>query len=297
MIKLCNFDEWNIYNGFSHGSGRSEKFWLQSETGKIGLFKLPKVDAIGQVSSTEYLSEHLASRIGDVLGVPTARIDIGYRDERIGSMSYLIPNKIEEGVHYITRKYPSFDSGTLYAEEEGIYYSLDMIIDSVGDTLEEGWFLPMLLFDFIIGNSDRHQSNWAIQKTQDKKRILSPLYDNGSSLCSYIQEKDVDNYLGKDRLRFEALVKSKSKSRIRIDGSNKKEPTHADVMRFIFSKYEYSRILADDFIQKLSRDKIETIMMEYPSNILSDKKRILIVKFIAAKMTYLSELLMEKRLK
>lgn len=41
MIK--NFDEWKEYDGFSYGSGRSEKIWLINEKTKdIGLFKFPK---------------------------------------------------------------------------------------------------------------------------------------------------------------------------------------------------------------------------------------------------------------
>ena len=77
MLQICNFDDWKIYDGLSAGSGRSEKKWLQSADGRIGVFKFPKLDASGNVSSTEYVSEHIASQIGIVLGIPTARIDIG----------------------------------------------------------------------------------------------------------------------------------------------------------------------------------------------------------------------------
>jgi hypothetical protein len=95
---------------------------------------------------------------------------------------------------------------------------------------EKAW-IQMLLFDFLIGNSDRHQSNWAIliKPSFDKKKISfrvrwSPLYDNGSSLCCFINNEELNQLLGKDKERFEALVDSKSRSRIRIDGFRKKRP-------------------------------------------------------------------------
>ncbi len=87
MIKTLVFDEWGKYDGLSEGSGRSEKIWLQSPEGEIGVFKFPKVDDNGNVSSTEYISEHLASRLGKVIGVPVADVDIGFRNGRIGCMS------------------------------------------------------------------------------------------------------------------------------------------------------------------------------------------------------------------
>lgn len=37
-MEFKNFDDWSPYEGFAEGSGRSEKIWLQSQDGKIGLF-------------------------------------------------------------------------------------------------------------------------------------------------------------------------------------------------------------------------------------------------------------------
>jgi|GEM_PF-5813520 len=107
-----------------------------------------------------------------------------------------------------------------------------MILHSLQEYNLQKDFLAIPIFDFLIGNTDRHQSNWAILQ-RDKSIKLCPLYDNGSSLCCYIPESQVDSYLGNDRLRFKSLVDSKSKSRIRINKKLKKEPTQLEVLIFL----------------------------------------------------------------
>ena len=52
----------------------------------------------------------------------------------------------------------------------------------------EFWYFDLLIFDTLIGNSDRHQENWGMifdpptQSDGKRKVSLSPLFDNGTSL-------------------------------------------------------------------------------------------------------------------
>lgn len=89
MVDIVDFSTWQPYEGAAEGSGMSEKQWLVSSTGQIGLFKYPKMDPISKRTTFEHVSEHLGSAIGSMLGVETARVDIGTYHGRIGSMSYL----------------------------------------------------------------------------------------------------------------------------------------------------------------------------------------------------------------
>ena len=125
MFEVVNFDSWNVYDGASEGSGRSEKIWLISNSGEIGLFKFPKIDPQDQKETTEHISEHLAHQLGNILKVPTAKVDIGVRDGRIGSMSYLVPQKNEalvEGIDFVSGEYPSYNAyefvDPIFAEDE-----------------------------------------------------------------------------------------------------------------------------------------------------------------------------------
>ena len=273
MINIIDFSNWKEYDGASEGSGRSEKIWLKSEEGQIGLFKFPKIDPVDNKETTEHISEHLAHKIGEVIGVPTAEVDIGTYGGRIGSMSYFVCEQnefLKEGIWFLSAKFPKYNIEEMKDEESGKYYCMEHLFGAASHLLSNRIHIEMMLFDFLIGNSDRHQSNWAILigAKIEKGFTISirqcPLYDNGSSLCCYVNSKEIPQLLGSDKKRFDALVDSKSKSRIRIDGNKKGLPSHREVIKYLFKNYSVSREIAKEFLNKLSVETITTLLSEYP---------------------------------
>ena len=302
MINIIDFSNWKEYDGASEGSGRSEKIWLKSEEGQIGLFKFPKIDPVDNKETTEHISEHLAHKIGEVIGVPTAEVDIGTYGGRIGSMSYFVCEQnefLKEGIWFLSAKFPKYNIEEMKDEESGKYYCMEHLFGAASHLLSNRIHIEMMLFDFLIGNSDRHQSNWAILigAKIEKGFTISirqcPLYDNGSSLCCYVNSKEIPQLLGSDKKRFDALVDSKSKSRIRIDGNKKGLPSHREVIKYLFENYSVSREIAKEFLNKLSVETITTLLSEYPEDILSIEKKNLISKFLIRKIEILEELLKE----
>ena len=300
MFEVINFDSWKVYDGASEGSGRSEKVWLISDSGEIGLFKFPKIDPQDQKETTEHISEHLAHQLGNILKVPTARVDIGIRDGRIGSMSYLVPQKNEalvEGIDFMSGEYPSYNAETMQDEDSGLYYCIDHIFESVPSVVPKKIWIEMMVFDFLIGNRDRHQSNWALLMKVVSNEEISiqvrrcPLYDNGSSLCCYVNEHQVEQYSDNDIRRFESLVDSKSKSIIRIDGTIKSLPRHRDVVRHLVKTYPVTRTIAKRFLENLNATVIDDIMDQYSDTTLSTKKNQLIRRYLLKKLELLDEIL------
>lgn len=286
---MKDFSTWEVYEGIAEGSGRSEKIWLQNpQTGKLGLFKFKK-----DSYTTDHISECIAYKIAELLAIPCARFELGKYNGREGSISYNIVEEgqiLVEGINYINLVYPYYDPEKCIDIESGDVYSLEMIEKSVQGIVDFSEFLKIPIFDFLIGNTDRHQSNWAIiQSNRDKK--IAPLYDNSSSLCAYISDDKLKEYLGKDMVRWKSLVDTKSKSMIRRLSSEKRRPTHLEVVRYLRENYYEETV---DFVNKISLlmtdDNITGILNEYINEGLSDIRKQVLKRFLMDKTSIIEEL-------
>lgn len=297
MFQILNFDDWSVYDGYAEGSGRSKKTWLtNNKTGQIGLFKYPKIHSDNKTLTTEYISEHLAHQIGKLIGVDTAVVDIGYYHNELGCMSYDIISDHEysfiiEGDVFLSNKYPLYDKELFCNQEDNKCYNINQIIESapITDCLP---IYKMLVFDFLIGNSDRHHNNYAFIKNETTdKYTFCPLYDNGSSLCCRITDYEALKYIGKDKLKLKSLTDTKSKSFISIDGSKVRSNTHAQMVQYIFSQNEKVSAFANDAIRLLNANSISNILSQYPSSVMTENKRNLICIYLKEKVRMLSDIL------
>lgn len=98
------------------------------------------------------------------------------------------------------------------------------------------WWTDALLFDALIGNTDRHQDNWGLLWSSDKKpRVrMSPVFDNGTSLGYEIIEPKMDNFNTPDRMR--AYIQ-KGKHHIRWQVNDDLNCQHVDLLRRLIKKY------------------------------------------------------------
>jgi len=285
MNDVTVFDEWEIYEDAIDGSGRGKKDWLKnSNTKEIGLFKYPKehTDILNTLTG-EHWAENIASSIANIIGIPCAKTKIGMFKGDIGVMSYLVldPNNenLVEGVQYITKTYPMFDVNKLYDIANNKRYSIQMIEECIEETGLFEQFIKIPVFDCLIGNSDRHQSNWGIiiDKSGNPKK-MSPLYDNGSSLCCFIKEEDIDSFF-KDTNRFNSLIGSKSRSA--ISWMNEPKTRQFDLLSNIQAVYYDQTIsVVEQLGSALSDQAISNSIESIPNEVMSEKHKRLVFKFL-----------------
>lgn len=291
---MKDFSFWMKFEGASEGSGRSEKLWLiNPDTDQTGLFKFKKDE-----TTTDHVSECIACDLAQLLEIPCAKFEIGIYHGREGSMSYNIVDHTNqtliEGIYCISSRYQGFDVEKLKDTITGDKYSIEMIkkvLDPFGLFYN---FLKIFIFDFLIGNTDRHQSNWALILLE-KGFELSPLYDNSSSLCAYVKEDKIDQYLGKDMRLWRSLIDTKSRSLIRISVSDEKQPTHLDVLKYLRQNYYSQTIEIVNKIELTVTDaSLDDILYKY-AEVLTDKKIILIKKYLLGKIELMKEVYGIKR--
>lgn len=288
MKKIKDFSSWVECNDMAEGSGRSEKIWLEEvKSGSKGLFKFKKAE-----NTTDHISEQLAYQIAELLDIPCAKFEIGSYKGRMGSMSYEMTgtSQLVEGINYISTKYPEFDPDHLVDKVSKRVYSIEMIKEVLDGVIEFKEFLKVPVFDYLIGNSDRHQSNWGIL-ISDGNKVLSPLYDNSSSLCAYLSEKQVNGYLGNDFVHWRSLIDTKSKSIIRRTYCEKNRPTHLQMMSYIKENY-YSETyeLVKKVVDRVTTDWICGILNEYVETELSETRKKVILQFLVSKVANINKL-------
>ena len=191
-----------------------------------------------------------------------------------------------EGIVFIENQYPYYDKDKLEDTYSNSKYSIQMIQNSLNGILEMDKFYKIVIFDILIGNSDRHHSNWAIlakgtvyKTPEDMLDIffnynMCPLYDNGSSLCAYEDNNNLEIFF-KDKMKFEALVNTNSKSA--IGWENERPIRHFELLKKIKDNaYELTVQYIEKIKTNINEENIDKILNEFDNNIISiDMKKLL----------------------
>lgn len=163
---FVDITDWNKNLYSSTGGTRAKKIYVHPIEDIDYFFKGSKeLDDRSIRYPLEFWSEIVSSKIGQWLGFNILDYNIGYdkhSHQTLGCLSKSMVdyslNTLTEGIEYLRGFDPKYDP--LNDENR---YTLSFIKKSLNRfqlNIYENQFVEMLIFDALIGNSDRHQENW-----------------------------------------------------------------------------------------------------------------------------------------
>ncbi|MDJ0316035.1 HipA domain-containing protein [Arthrobacter antibioticus] len=169
--------------------GETDKRWFVDPcTSQRWLYKPNRQNR----SQDEGSCEAATSRIANLLGIPAASVELARYAETTGCISRNVildpTHEMEEAASYLVEFTKNFDPRDKQSRGHSlatIRALLEQIQGPIGydPTLSAAdWFSGYLLFDALIGNTDRHSQNWAVETTQTGELHLAPSFDHATSL-------------------------------------------------------------------------------------------------------------------
>jgi hypothetical protein len=213
---FIDITNWNKIPYSSTGGTRAKNIYVFPEDDKEYFFKGSKKLKDGTFKyPTEFWSEIAASKVGQMLGFNLLDYDIGYDvndEQQIGCLSKSMvehtENKLSEGIDFLR----GFDSSYNPKKDEA-RYTVEFIKKALA-YFELSEFVPhfieMLIFDAIIGNSDRHQENWGfMSKFRETIREIDKEITNTKGFFARIEPK-LRKFLTKNALKQREIQEQKN---------------------------------------------------------------------------------------
>ena len=268
-IKTANNDFKFLENN-PNAKGSRVKRLVVDNNGDKAFFKY---EGSGYLVS-EACSEKMSYEIAKVLGYDCAKIELAYdNDNVLGVLNYLFV-KIGCTEHIDAVSYLN-----IHSKERTLYYTISNIkktLDELDDTLFNG-FIKIMIFDALVGEQDRHEENWGIEKVGENYRI-SPLYDNGCNLLREFKSEEYAKYYYDNKKDFDAFI-YKSKTYIYKE-DNKKKYKHCELIEYLNENYHDIVQKEIENLHKLTDNKIEEIVNKIPDNLLTKIHKEYIITYL-----------------
>ena len=226
------------------------------------MLKFQKVTRFGKRNN--HLSEFLGSHIFEILGFDVHETYLGtYKGEAVVACKDFVTN----GYEFV----PFNDVGesTIETDKEKYQYTYKDIISllkknqkitNIDETISI--FFEMYIVDALIGNFDRHGSNWGFLK-KDNKYKLAPIFDNGSCLFPQLVNEDEIKFILNDQKEINERIYRFPTSQIKLGegkssyfeviSSLKFEECNKALVK-IYSKVDLNKI--NDLIDTLNITKV-----------------------------------------
>ena len=257
-----DYSRYPLNNRFYSGSERKVGLTVKGEN---YILKFQKQTAFGM--RFNHISEYLGAHIFEQLGIPVQETHLGfYRGEQVVACKDFIARD-EQFV-------PFNDVGesTLDQDKERYQYEygdiMQMLRDNakltrVTETIRIFW--EIYIVDALIGNFDRHGSNWGFVKRANAYS-LSPVFDNGSCLYPNLVDEDEMRRIMTTEQETQKRIFLFPTSQIRLHGKNS---SYAAVIHSL-SFPECNQALVSIY-ERIQMGKINDLIEETP--FISDTRK------------------------
>lgn len=246
----------NIRNFINSSSlGVYEKYIIIKDNHKY-LVKSGRNGGEKESSILEPVTECICYELAKMMGIDCAEYILEKRNGRLVSVSKWFYNEEEEQFYSANRL-----MRILGISRENLFNKLVEAFPEMKMNLNN-----MIVFDFIVNNTDRHLKNFAFIEKDDKLRF-APIYDNGLSLGSHLDDYDLLNENIDDLLLdadYAKCFESTNRKQLGlIDGHS----LNMDIdFELIIDKYkEYFSEKRIDFILQLLKERIKDVKICFPN--------------------------------
>lgn len=251
---------WNKKPYSSTGGTRAKNIYTNQEQKEYFFKGSKKLDDGTFRYPMEFWSEIASSKIGQWLGFDLLDYNIAFDlndEQQIGclskSMVEYTENRLSEGIDFLR----GYDSNYNPNNDES-RYTFDFIKKTLGYfnlTEFESKLIEMIIFDSIIGNSDRHQENWGfISKFKETIQEIDKEIETKKGFFSKIEPK-LRKFHAKFTLSQRLLDEEKNKNPHKFTLINQSLVVLNEFSPIYDSGCCLGRELVDDRIYKQLKDK------------------------------------------
>jgi hypothetical protein len=209
----------------------------------------------------ESVTEYVIGQLGEVLGLNMAKTRLVLLKGEVRFLSAYFLKKGQELIHG-AEIYGSYldDSGFIkeidkqkretefFTYQEAILALRHVFPEDAERIIYE--FTKMLLFDSVLGNSDRHFYNWGVVRTLNGRRspYFSPVYDSARGLFWNTAEAALHSRMQQNQLDKSYVQRYAVNSKPKLGWDGERDINHFKFVELLVSKHpEYSQLCSQLF--------------------------------------------------
>jgi len=254
-MQAIDFSKYDLSGKYYGGSERKLGIVID---GSDYMLKFQKQTAFGKRNN--HISEFLGSHIFEICGFLTHKTYLGFRDgeQVVACKDFNLPGKQFVPFNDVGESTLDQDKETYQYDYEDIMQMLkdNSKLTNVKGTISSFWEIYIL--DALLGNFDRHGSNWGFVK-ENNKYTMAPVFDNGSSLFpNLVDEDEMRNIIATEE-ETDKRIYNFPTSQVRLKG---KKSSYYEVI-YSLEFPECNEALFNVY-KRINIEKIEGLIKETP---------------------------------